>query len=98
MMESTTYRAVLRIVKLLNLALMCAAKDCIVPIQDWLGLDNTARMNFPGTVDINWSWRLNPGQVTEELCEEVRNVSKRYGRANWDALNALEETEETETE
>ena len=68
-------------------------------MQDWLGLDNSARMNTPGTVDANWSWRLLPGQITEELGEEVRNVTKRFGRANWDALNRLEkEQKQTETE
>ena len=84
--------------KLLNLGLMCAAKDCIIPIQDWLGLDNTARMNFPGTVDINWSWRLLPGQITEELGEEMLVLTKRYARANWDALNALKKAAEAEEE
>lgn len=84
--------------KFIDLAMMSAANTCIVPIQDWLGLDNSSRMNTPGTVDLNWRWRLLPGQVTEELCEEVRNVSKRYGRANWDALNALEEAETAEKE
>jgi len=84
--------------KLIDLAMMSAADTCIIPIQDWLGLDNSSRMNTPGTVDLNWSWRLLPGQVTEELCEEVRNVSKRYGRANWDALNALEKKESAEKE
>ena len=67
-------------------------------MQDWLGLDNSARKNTPGTVDANWSWRLLPGQITEELGEEVRNVTKRFGRANWDALNALEEKQDSETD
>lgn len=67
-------------------------------MQDWLGLDNSARMNTTGTVDANWSWRLLPGQITEELGEEVRNVTKRFGRANWDALNALEEKQDSETD
>ncbi len=84
--------------KLIDLAMMSCADTCIIPIQDWLGLDNTARMNMPGTVEVNWSWRLLPGQVTAELGEEVRNVSKRYGRANWDALNALEEKKSAKTE
>ena len=84
--------------KFIDLAMMSAADTCIIPVQDWLGLDNSSRMNTPGTVDLNWSWRLLPGQITEELCEEVRNVSKRYGRANWDALNALEKADEEETE
>ena len=76
--------------KLISLAMMSAAKTCIVPIQDWLGLDNSSRMNVPGTVNINWSWRLTPGQVTDELGETMLAMSKRYARANWDALNALE--------
>lgn len=54
---------------LVSLAMMSTAKTCIVPIQDWLGLDNSCRMNAPGTVGVNWSWRLLPGQVTDELGE-----------------------------
>ena len=84
--------------KLIDLAMMSCADTCIIPMQDWLGLDNSTRMNTPGTVDVNWSWRLLPGQTTEELSEEVRNVSKRYARANWDALNALELKVEKEVE
>jgi 4-alpha-glucanotransferase len=77
--------------RFIDLAMMSTAKICIVPIQDWLALDNSARMNTPGTVDANWAWRLVPGQVTEELGKEMLEVSMRYGRANWDALNAMEE-------
>ena len=80
--------------KLISLAMMCAAKDCIVPVQDWLGLDNSARMNQPGTVNVNWSWRLLPGQLTDELSQEILAVSMRYGRANWDALNAMKKKAE----
>ena len=83
--------------KLISMAMRCTAKDCIVPVQDWLGLDNTARMNQPGTVNVNWSWRLTPGQVTDELGQEMLAVAKRYGRANWDALKALEKKAEAET-
>ena len=74
--------------KLIDLAMMCCADTCIIPMQDWLGLGNNARMNTPGTVESNWSWRLNPKDLTTELQTEIRNVSKRYARANWDALNA----------
>ena len=73
---------------LVSLAMMSTAKTCIVPIQDWLGLDNSCRMNAPGTVGVNWSWRLLPGQVTDELGAEMLKMAKRYGRANWDALKA----------
>ncbi len=73
---------------LINLTMATVAKDCIIPIQDHLGLDNTARMNQPGTVGFNWRWRLLPGQVTDALAEEVLAVTMRTNRANWDAINA----------
>ena len=84
--------------KLCGLAMMSAADTCIIPIQDWLGLDNSARMNTPGTVDINWSWRLKQGLLTDVLAEDVLAVTMRYGRANWDALNAKAQKEKAETE
>ena len=76
--------------RLIGRAMSSTAVSCIVPVQDWLGLSNDARMNVPGTVDFNWSWRLLPGQLTPELAEEMQKVSKRFGRANWDALHQKE--------
>ena len=73
---------------MINLAMASVAKDCIVPVQDHLGLPNTARMNQPGTVGFNWRWRLTPGQLTDELAEEILAVTMRTNRANWDAINA----------
>ncbi len=77
--------------KLIALAMMSAAQTCIVPVQDWLGLDNSSRMNTPGTVEDNWSWRLVHGQLTGEKAEEVLTITKRYGRVNWKAIHYLEE-------
>ena len=93
--------------KLIDLTMMSGADTCIIPIQDWLGLPNTARMNTPGTVDVNWSWRLDAALLTEEVQKEVLTVTMRYGRANWEALNPKkpekvekkdEESEEAEEE
>ena len=72
----------------INCAMTSVAKDCIIPIQDHLGLPNTCRMNQPGTVGFNWRWRLIPGQVTGELAAEVREMTIRANRGNWDAINA----------
>ena len=84
--------------QLIATAMRSAAKTCIIPAQDWLGLDNSSRMNVPGTVNVNWGWRLLPGQITEELAEEVLIITKRFGRANWDALNRMEKAQKhTET-
>jgi formyl-CoA transferase len=47
---------------LLELGLSSRAGLALVPIQDVLGLGSAARMNRPGEVGGNWSWRLAPGQ------------------------------------
>ena len=72
------------------LAMRSTADTCVIPIQDHLGLDSTCRMNAPGTVGVNWRWRLIPGQVTAEAGKDLLGMSKRFARANWDALNAKE--------
>ena len=63
--------------------MMCNAETCIVPIQDWLGLDNSARMNIPGTVDVNWRWRLKEGQITDKLAEQIYYMTKVAKRGPW---------------
>ena len=66
-------------------AMRSAAKDCIIPMQDWLGLDNNYRMNQPSTIGTNWRWRVTEEQLSKELCQEILTYTKRYGRMNWDA-------------
>ncbi len=41
-----------------DLALASKAKLVILPVQDLLGLDNSCRMNLPGTKAGNWKFRL----------------------------------------
>ncbi len=43
------------------------AETVIVPIQDYMGLDNSARINAPSTTENNWSWRMSPEYNTEKL-------------------------------
>ena len=59
------------------------SRMCIVPMQDYMGLDNRCRMNQPSTLGKNWKWRLVKGELSEELKEEILTVTKRYGRMNW---------------
>ena len=56
------------------------AKLCVIPVQDYLCLDNSARMNQPSTLGNNWKWRLTPGQFTESLQKEMKALARRYGR------------------
>lgn len=67
----------------ISLIMRSQARICIIPMQDYLGLGNRARMNTPSTVGKNWKWRLKPGQMSEKLIEDIRAVTLRYGRFNW---------------
>ena len=58
------------------------ADTAVVPMQDVLGLDNTARMNMPGTIGGNWLWRMKPGAVTDELAEELLALNTACNRRN----------------
>lgn len=53
---------------------------CIIPMQDYLGYDNSARMNQPSTVGKNWKWRLKGTELTEELQKRMLRMAKQYGR------------------
>ena len=60
-----------------------AAATCIIPMQDWLGLNNSARINKPSTIGENWRWRLKKSQLTPKLQKEICSITTRYGRMNW---------------
>lgn len=67
----------------IGLVMRSSAKICIIPMQDYLGYDNSCRMNKPSTVGINWRWRLTEEELTEELQAEILRITKLYGRMNW---------------
>ena len=53
----------------------------IAPIQDILSLDDSSRLNKPGTTKNNWKWKLN--QPLEEIEENIRifsNLGRDSGR------------------
>lgn len=56
------------------------AKTAILPIQDILNLDETAKMNLPGSNENNWAWRLLPGQITEHTAEFLASITLLYNR------------------
>jgi len=66
--------------ELIRLAMSSVAKMVIIPMQDILGLDGKARMNFPGTANGNWVWRLRAGQLTPALTKRLAAMTQIYGR------------------
>jgi 4-alpha-glucanotransferase len=65
---------------LVELAFSSRARLAIVPAQDLLGLGSEARLNTPGRSDGNWRWRLRRGQLTRDLAERLRALTRRYDR------------------
>jgi hypothetical protein len=44
---------------IIEIVLSSVAKTAIIPMQDLLELDDSSRMNTPGTTEGNWLWRMN---------------------------------------
>jgi 4-alpha-glucanotransferase len=65
---------------MIELALGSRADLSIFPAQDVLGLGSDARMNRPGELEGNWSWRLERGQLTDELAARLRGAVTRGAR------------------
>lgn len=55
-------------------------KLAIAPLQDFLGLDTSARMNTPSTIGNNWEWRFAKDQLGQDLSNRIYKVTKLYGR------------------
>ena len=68
---------------MIRLVMGSVAGRCIIPIQDYLQLDNSARINQPSTLGTNWKWRLKEGQFSKELQKEMLTLATRFGRKNW---------------
>ena len=62
-------------------AMSSVSQLCIVQMQDYLELDGSARMNFPGTLSANnWSWRAEPGFASSQLAQRIHEITTRYAR------------------
>ena len=71
----------LRLARAMVRAAMASVGDmCVIPMQDWLLLDNRARINTPSTTGTNWCWRMREGAASPELAEQIRRMTETYGR------------------
>ena len=53
----------------------------IAPIQDILSLDDSSRLNRPGTTKNNWKWKLtSPLEKIEESIRNFSDLGNNYGR------------------
>jgi 4-alpha-glucanotransferase len=52
----------------------------LAPMQDFLELDNAARMNYPGNPSGNWTWRMPANALTEMLKAQIKEINYLYSR------------------
>jgi 4-alpha-glucanotransferase len=65
---------------MIRAAFASVANLAIVPLQDILGLDSSARMNRPGTGGSNWTWRVEPSALTPAIALRLSTLAHTYGR------------------
>ncbi|MBN1486389.1 MAG: 4-alpha-glucanotransferase [Anaerolineae bacterium] len=65
---------------LIRMAYRSVVDIAIAPLQDVLGLGNSARMNTPGNASGNWSWRFTENMLREEISSKLMEMALTYGR------------------
>ncbi len=68
--------------KMVRAVMSSPAGTAIIPIQDYLILDNSARINTPSTLGQNWRWRLSDRDLTPEKAKEILKLTRLYGRTS----------------
>ena len=60
---------------LIEIGMKTNANLFIAPIQDILSLDDSSRLNKPGTIENNWKWKLN--RTLEEIDDDLKTFSTK---------------------
>jgi malto-oligosyltrehalose synthase/4-alpha-glucanotransferase len=63
-----------------RMAYASIAKTAILPFQDILGLDESARINTPGTNNGNWLWQVKAEQLDNAAEKKLRDWTYFYNR------------------
>lgn len=64
----------------IRLAWSSVANMVIVPAQDFLKLEEEARMNVPGTIENNWKWKITSQQIKDFPVDFIVKLNKLYNR------------------
>lgn len=66
--------------ELIRTAYASVADMVVIPMQDILNLGSEARMNFPGKLGGNWTWRFDWNQVNESIPKLYKEMTELYDR------------------
>ena len=64
----------------IRMAYSSVARIAIIPVQDILGLDKSARLNKPSSVENNWSWKMTSSTLKKGFPKEIRKMAELFGR------------------
>jgi len=69
---------------LIEIGMNTTANLFITPIQDLLSLDDSCRLNKPGTTKNNWKWKLNkPLEEIDSILKKYSDLGKIHGRRTY---------------
>ena len=63
------------------------ADTAVAQMQDFLELGSEARMNIPSTLGGNWQWRMRSDALTDELAQEIYELTRIYRRLPQEAVD-----------
>jgi 4-alpha-glucanotransferase len=64
----------------IRMAYASVARIAIIPVQDLLGLDESARLNKPSTSENNWTWKMKKAEMEMVFPPEISRMVRLYGR------------------
>ena len=64
---------------MIDLAMSTKAETCIIQMQDYLVLGSECRINTPGTIDVNWKWRMLE-MPSHALLNSIYKITSKYNR------------------
>jgi 4-alpha-glucanotransferase len=65
---------------MIETAMQTEANLAIAPLQDFLGLGSSARMNTPGVAEGNWRWRFSWDMLPDDLPQRIHSNIQASGR------------------
>ncbi|MBQ1988969.1 MAG: 4-alpha-glucanotransferase, partial [Clostridia bacterium] len=64
------------VMNLILAGMKSAADTVIIPMQDYLELDENHRMNIPSIENSNWQWRFSKEDLNDNLIKKIKELTK----------------------
>jgi 4-alpha-glucanotransferase len=62
------------VLNLISFAIDSKAETVIIPLQDYMQLNSSARINTPGVPTGNWVWRFRKKDITNQLKDLIKKI------------------------